>query len=126
MKVSVRMKAGALAALSHAQAVAASMTAQQMLNEIRNDQVMPFDTGNAQNDSTYVDDSQSRQGLVSIITDAPYARRLYFHPEYNFQTIHNPNARGEWWEEFLTGGKRARPKQLFQRFYRRVAGRYVR
>lgn len=28
----------------------------------------------------------------------PYARKLYYHPEYNFSTEHNPEAGGYWFE----------------------------
>lgn len=40
------------------------------------------------------------------IGDTPYARRLYFHPEYNFQKVNNPNAQGLWAEPWLPGGDR--------------------
>lgn len=122
MKVSVSMNKGAIRKLSVAQSKAMSMTALQMLNEVRNDQVIPFDTGNTQNESTYVDDSKVTEGAVSVVTDNPYARRLYYHPEYNFRTDKNPNARGEWWAEWLTGDKVKRPKDLFKAFYKRVSG----
>lgn len=35
----------------------------------------------------------------------PYARRLYYHPEYNFQTVNNPNAQGRWLDHWLPGGQ---------------------
>lgn len=126
MRVHVKFKPGALQALSRAQTKAAVMTAQQMLNENRNEGVFPFDTGSLQNEGTHVDDSQASSGSVSIVTDAPYARRLYFHPEYNFNQSKNPNARGEWWEEWLTGDKKKRPVKLFKEFYKRLSGGYVR
>ena len=126
MRVSVRMRPQALKALSRSQAIAVSMTAQQMINEIRNEGVMPFDTGTLQNESTFVDDSTATRGYVSIVHDTPYARRLYFHPEYIFNTSKNANARGEWWEEWLTGAKKTRPMKLFKQFYQRVTGGYVR
>ena len=128
MKVRARAKMNprALVVLSMAQAKAISMTAQQMLNETRNDFVLPFDTGNMQNDSTFVDDSQAVKGSVSIITDAPQARRLYYHPEYNFNQSKNPNAGGLWWEEWLEGAKKTRGARLFRQFYKRCTGGYVR
>lgn len=70
-------------------------------------QVMPFDVGTLQNESTYVDTSQSHNGQVSLVSSEPYARRLYFHPEYNFQTKNNPNAQGKWLEEWTEKGKYA-------------------
>lgn len=38
-------------------------------------------------------------GSGEVIWDMPYAHRLYVHPEYNFSTDKNPNARGKWFEE---------------------------
>jgi hypothetical protein len=119
------MNKQAIKALSKAQSQAIVNTAQQMLNEQRNDFVFPFDTGNLQNESTYVDDSKAAKGKVSIVSDMPYARRLYYHPEYNFNTSKNPNARGEWWAEWLEGAKKSRPSYLFKEFYRRLTGGYV-
>lgn len=36
-------------------------------------------------------------GRIQWVT--PYARRLYYNPQYNFATDRNPNARGLWFEE---------------------------
>lgn len=33
-----------------------------------------------------------------VIWNTPYARRLYWNPQYNFSTDVNPNARGLWFE----------------------------
>jgi hypothetical protein len=126
MRVICTMNRTALQTISRAQAQAVTMTAQQMLNEVRNDQTMPFDTGNLQNESTYVDDSHIRDGRVTIVSDTPYAKRLYYHPDYHFNTSKNPNAQGEWWEDWLSGRKKNRPKTLFKEFLRRVAGGYIR
>ena len=35
------------------------------------------------------------------MSDTPYARRLYFHPEYNFKRGNNANAGGKWFDSFL-------------------------
>jgi len=124
MNITITMFPGALLAISRAQAQALAMTAQQILNETRNDQVIPFDTGNTQNESTYVDDSMLAQGKVKIVTDNPYARRIYYSP-IAFKKMKNMNARSEWWEEWLTGGKAERAKTLFEHFFRTAAGGYV-
>ena len=78
---------------------ALAQTADATLTELRDRQVMPFDTGNMQNDSTFVDKSQ--RTTVSVVTTAPQARRLYFHPEYNFKRNNNARAGGKWFESFL-------------------------
>ena len=85
--------------LDNAQFEALAQTADATLTELRDRQVMPFDTGNLQNDSTFVDDSQ--RDKVSIVSSTPYARRLYFHPEYNYRRANNSRAGGKWFESFL-------------------------
>ena len=85
--------------LDNAQFEALAQTADATLTELRDRQVMPFDTGNLQNDSTFVDDSQKK--TVSIVSSTPYARRLYFHPEYNYRRGNNASAGGKWFESFL-------------------------
>ena len=95
----VELNMSVLNMLDNAQYEALAQTADATLTELRDRQVMPFDTGNMQNDSTSVDDSQKT--TVSIVTTAPQARRLYFHPEYNFKRGNNASAGGKWFESFL-------------------------
>ena len=95
----IELNMSVLNMLDKAQLDAIAMTADATLTELRDRQVMPFDTGNLQNDSTFVDDSQKT--TVSIVTTAPQARRLYFHPEYNFKRANNSRAGGKWFESFL-------------------------
>ena len=95
----VELNYSVLNALDNAQYEALAMTADATLTELRDRQTMPFDTGNLQNDSTFVDDSQ--RDKVSIVSSTPYARRLYFHPEYNYRRGNNASAGGKWFESFL-------------------------
>ena len=95
----VELNVSVLNALDNAQYEALAMTADATLTELRDRQTMPFDTGNLQNDSTFVDDSQ--RDKVSIVSSTPYARRLYFHPEYNYRRGDNASAGGKWFDSFL-------------------------
>ena len=95
----VELNVSVLNMLDNAQYEALAQTADATLTELRDRQVMPFDTGNLQNDSTFVDDSQKT--TVSIVSSTPYARRLYFHPEYNYRRGNNASAGGKWFESFL-------------------------
>ncbi|WP_404358499.1 minor capsid protein [Cytobacillus firmus] len=40
----------------------------------------------------------SQIGKGKIIWDTPYARKLYYNPQYNFSKDANPNAQGLWFE----------------------------
>lgn len=79
-------------------------TAEALHTQVAQAQVMPRDTGNLQNESTFVDTSMIGYNKVSLVSSTPYARRLYFHPEYNFSRDENIAAGGEWLIPWLNGG----------------------
>lgn len=105
--------------LKAALAQALTETAEEMLRVERADAVIPMDTGRLQNEQTCVDSARARDGTVQIVTDAPQAARLYFHPDYHFRHDKNANARGEWWEPWITGSRRNEPAALFAAFARK-------
>lgn len=108
--------------LTGAQVAALEQTAEAVHTEVIQAQVMPFDTGNLQNESTFVDMSNSANGTVTIVSSTPYARRLYFHPEYHFDKGENPNAGGMWYKDWLLGGKKQDfAPDTFKEIYRRLA-----
>ena len=41
-----------------------------------------------------------------LVSEGPYARRLYYHPEYNFHKEENPDAKGRWLEDWMPGGRK--------------------
>ena len=95
----IKLNLGTLGKLDRVQQEVLGQTADATLTELRDRQVMPFDTGNLQNDSTFVDTSQKNK--ASIVSATTYARRLYFHPEYNYKRGNNANACGKWFDSFL-------------------------
>lgn len=109
--------------LSQAAVTALEMTAEALHTEVVQAQVMPFETGNLQGNSTFIDCSESNDGKATLVSSTPYARRLYYHPEYDFQTEENPNAKGNWYEDWLPGGNKAdfAPK-TFKQIYKKVGG----
>ena len=109
--------------LTDAQITALEQTAEALHTEVVQAQVMPRDTGALQNESTFLDRSESSHGKVSIVSSAPYARRLYFHPEYHFSKVANPNAKGMWYADWLPGGKEFDfAVKTFKELDRRIAG----
>ena len=102
---------------------ALEMTTDALLTEVKNAQVMPFDTGNLQNENTFADYSNSDKGVTSIVSTTPYARRLYFHPEYNFNKEENIAAGAEWYIPWEKGGTRENfCVETFAQIYRRLCG----
>lgn len=97
-------------------------TADAVKTDLQQSQTMPFDSGQLQNRSTFVDDSEVDSGKVFVVSDTPYARRLYFHPEYKFSTRDNPNAGGAWFETYISGAKKDYAKKVFARFMQNSLG----
>lgn len=85
---------------------ALAKTVEQMHTDVVQSGVMPRDTGFMEDTSTFVDLSQQSENKVALVTSTPYARRLYFHPEYNFSTTENANAQGKWLQPYVDGEKR--------------------
>ena len=109
--------------LERAKVRALEQTAEAIHTDLVQSQTMPFDKGNLQNESTFVDTSESSRGHVALVSSTPYARRLYYHPEYSFYKGENPNAGGEWYGPYLPGGGKADfAKKAFKLLYKREAG----
>ena len=123
VKSTVKMNFPRIKQLTQAAVTALEMTAEALHTEVVQAQVFPFDTGNLQNESTFVDYSEAKDGKATLISSTPYARRLYYHPEYNFQSKENPNAKGHWYEDWMQGGSKAdfAPK-AFKQLYKKVGG----
>lgn len=118
----VKLNKSAIRKLTDAQKLSLVQTADAILTDVRDEQLMPFNTGNLQNDSTFVDDSQKDRGKASIVSSTPYARRLYFHPEYNFRKSNNANAGGKWFEPYISGDKKKFAEKAFAELLKRNGG----
>jgi hypothetical protein len=109
--------------LEKAQIRALEKTTEALHTDIEQSKVMPRDTGALQNEKTFPDYSAAERGVTNIITEGPYARRLYYHPEYNFSTEENPNAQGEWFKDWLPGGdKEDFARKTFKKIYKEESG----
>lgn len=100
---------------------ALEMTAEAVLTDIKTRAVVPKETGELER-SGHVDVSEIKRGVAYIVFDTPYARRLYFHPEYNFRTDKNPNARGKWMEDYHAGDRRQWVIETFGKFVKQLSG----
>lgn len=119
----IKLNLPLLKQLDTAQQTALRKTTDALLRQIKNSQVMPFDTGNLQNESTFADYANLAEGETKIVSSTPYARRLYFHPEYNFSREKNIAAGGKWLAPWIKGGARQNfCQKAFARFYKQEAG----
>lgn len=123
VKSIVKMNFPRIKQLTKAQITALEQTAEAVHTDVVQAQVFPFDTGNLQNESTFVDYSESSRGKATLVSSAPYARRVYYHPEYNFKTDENPNAKGMWYEDWQKGGSREKfAITAYKQLYKRLGG----
>ena len=118
----VKLNEAKLKELTKQQYISLAQTADAVLTDLRDSQTMPFDTGNLQNDSTFLDDSQKEKGRVSIVSATPYARRLYYHPEYDFRHTNNAKAGGKWFEPYISGNKSDFIVNAFKELFKRNGG----
>lgn len=131
----VTLYPGKIKALERAATQALSMTADAILTEVKDSQVVPFMQGTLQ-ESGFVDYSRESQGEVEIVFQTPYARRLYYHPEYNFhqapwtaviqgteRTVGgNKFAGGKWFAPWIDGRYKNHCKQRYEYFLKQIGG----
>ena len=109
VKSTVKINMSRIKQLTQAAVTALELTAESLHTEVIQAQVIPRDNGVLQGEKgLFVDYSESSEGKVSLVHEGPYARRLYYHPEYNFRTDENPNAKGHWFEEWEPGGSKTK------------------
>ncbi|MFT4107741.1 MAG: hypothetical protein QM657_18460 [Lacrimispora sp.] len=121
VKSTVKMNLPRIKELTQASVTALEMTAEALHKEVLQSEIMPFGMGNLQNESTFVDNSDSASGKVQLVSSTPYARRMYYHPEYDFQTDENAFAGGKWYDPWLPGGINENfAKEAFKKFYKKV------
>ena len=138
----VKLNFPKIKALQQAQVAALEQTAEALHTKVVQDQVVPRMDGDLQGKAFSVDISKSSKGVASLVHSTPYARRLYFHPEYKFhkepweETVKykdgttsivshdgNPNAKGKWFEDYEPGGKyETYAVNEYKKLYGRIAG----
>lgn len=101
----VRINLQGIEELHHKMKVAVEKTAEETLTDLKNSATIPFDVGTLQL-NTFWDKNAANENSVFLVSNTPYARRLYFHPEYNFRKTNNANAGAGWFEPYVSGDKR--------------------
>ncbi len=134
VKSIVKLNMPVVRQLTAAAKTSIAQTAEAIHTDVVQSQVIPRDTGNLQNESTFVDLGEINQGKAAIVSSTPYARRLYYHPEYNFHQTPwvdeqgkshegNANAKGRWLDDYLKGGRKQDfAQKAFKRLYKKNAG----
>ena len=119
MRISIKLDYAKIRQIEQAALASASETLEAVYTDLVSAQTMPFDTGDMQNNQTFVE--RTENGAV-LITGSPQARRLYYHPEYNFQRGKNTNAGAFWLAPYISGSKKDFVKAEFTEIFRKKAG----
>lgn len=119
MRVTIKLNMQNIRQIEQAAKEAAVETMEMVHSDLVNSETMPFDTGDMQNNQTFVEETDN--GAV-LITGSPQARRLYYHPEYNFQQGKNANAGGEWLEPYISGDKKDFIREEFAKSFKEKTG----
>lgn len=119
MKVEIKLDLQAIKNIEQATIEAAVNAMEQTRTDLVNSATMPFDTGDMQNNQTFVEADDTGAMLV---TGSPQARRLYYHPEYNFQHGNNQNAGAKWLEPYISGDKKDFVQNTFTKLFKEKSG----
>jgi len=117
VKVTVKLDNTKIAGLEEMQKQAFEMTVEAVLSDIKTSAVTPKQTGELER-SGFV---EIKDMIASIIFDTPYARRMYYHPEYNFRTDKNANAQGLWMQSYIDGDKKEFIKETYMKFLKQLS-----
>lgn len=121
--IKIDLDIAAIAKLEAAAKSAAGIAIEALKTDVITAQVMPFDTGDMQNTQTFTTTEDDGDSVTSrLVTGSPQARRLFYHPEYNFQKVNNPNAGGEWLKPWIDGDRKDFVKDTFTENYKKEAG----
>ncbi|MCM1468490.1 MAG: hypothetical protein NC086_10095 [Alistipes sp.] len=142
VKSRVKLNSVKIKKLEEAAITALGMATDTVYTDLKNSQTIPFaettykeekdngkvvrrldHEGGMLNDSTFKDLSEVRQGKTYIVSSTPYARRLYYHPEYHFYKGEHKNAGGKWFAPYEEGGKKSHIMiEQFAKIFKRIAG----
>lgn len=129
----VTLDMAAIDRLVKAQVTALEQTAEAVHTDVLDEHVVPRRDGDLSGKGFFVDTSESKHGHVELVHSTPYARRMYYHPEYNFhrepwqdasgrQHDGNENAQGHWFDPWTSGNRSEFAKRTFCKLFRRIGG----
>ena len=122
-KVKVALYPNKIRKLQEIAQKAFELTVEAVLSDIRMSQTVPKNTGELER-SGFVEIDVKKM-VAKIIFGEPYARRLYWHPEYDFRQDKNQYAGGLWMQTYIDGEKRHFVKETYGKFLKQLGGGLV-
>ncbi len=120
VEVKVHLNPAKLVRLQSIVQQAFCMTVDAVLSDIQISGTVPKDTGELERSG--FSEIETKEMVARIVFDTPYARRLYWHPEYDFRKDKNPDAQGLWMQTYIDGEKKDFVKNTFSAFLRQLGG----
>lgn len=102
-KATITINEAAIAKIVENQEKAMKILLDAIKTDVSQRQVVPFRDGLLKDSVSTGTMVQNGYTLGWIGWDTPYARRLYFHPEYNFRQGKHANAMGLWMTYYQYG-----------------------
>lgn len=96
------------------------LTVQAVLTDVQQSQTIPKRTGELERSGFPV--IVAEYMVARIIFDTPYARKLYWHPEYKFRQDLNECAGGLWMQTYIDGEKKDFVKETYGLFLKQLGG----
>ncbi len=118
IKVNIQLNQANIKKVQEAAIKALPITMEAMKTEIMTMQIVPKEVGTLE--ESIVVEAEGEKGFMSY--NIPYARRLYYHPEYDFRQDKNPNAQGRWLDLFIHGDKKEWLEKTFGTLLKQNAG----
>lgn len=118
VKVTVKLDQSKIGQLQKASKQAFELTVEAVLSDMKTSAVIPKEHGTLE-DSGFIEITSDF--VASIIFDTPYARRLYWHPEYKFRQDKNVNAGGKWMQPYIDGDKKDFIKKTYMKFLKQFS-----
>lgn len=97
-------------------------TADVIRSNVVQSRVIPFDAGTLQN-STHIGQISDIEAYIEQST--PYARKMYYGDDYDFQTVNNENARSRWYSDFEDEKGLENTTNILLQFIKRNSGGIV-
>lgn len=118
VKIDIKLNQANINKIRQGMVKALPLTMEAMKTEIMTMQVVPKEVGDLEESAVV----GVNNGIGFISYNTPYARRLYYHPEYNFRTDKNPNAQGRWLDPFIHGDKKVWLTNTYSHFLKQYSG----
>lgn len=118
IKVDVKLNPQAIKKLEESMVKALPLTMEALKSEVNNMQVVPKEVGTLEESAV----TGAENGIGFFSYNTPYARRLYYNPQYNFRQDKNPNAQGRWLDPFIHGEKKDWLTKTYGKFLKENSG----